>query len=158
VQRRAYSGSLGLCAVAVLPANDLNSPVVLVVEDEFLVRDEIVDFLRHSGCTVLEARSAEEAVALGRDYPVDVLLTDVDLNGLGSGLDIAKALRDDQPGIGVIYVSATPVDQERRVSDSLCFCKPYHEGVILHACRDLMRGPAEQSHRSAKHTERTGSD
>jgi CheY-like chemotaxis protein len=123
--------------VAVSSTNGSDSPIVLVVEDELRVRHQIADFLRHGGCTVLEACSADQAVALGRHVPLDVLLTDVDLNNSESGLDVAKALRADQPDIGVIYVSANPVDQERRVSDSVCFYKPYSEEVILHACRDL---------------------
>jgi CheY-like chemotaxis protein len=38
-----------------------SQPVVLVVEDEWLVRAVIVDFLRANGCQVLEAATGEEA-------------------------------------------------------------------------------------------------
>jgi response regulator RpfG family c-di-GMP phosphodiesterase len=47
---------------------DKKSPIVVVVEDEPLVRVIIVDYLRENGCTVLEAASGEEAVALGWAY------------------------------------------------------------------------------------------
>ena len=122
------------------PARDL--PVVLLVEDEGLVRCEIANNLRSRGFLVLETGTAQEAIAIGRECTVDVLLTDIDLAGSGSGWEIAEALRAAQPDIGVIYVSANPVDQDRRVSDSLCFCKPYSEEVILQACHDLARGQA----------------
>jgi len=35
---------------------------VLVVEDECLVREDIVDYLQHSGCAVIEAESGERAI------------------------------------------------------------------------------------------------
>jgi hypothetical protein len=71
--------------------------------------------------------TAQQAIAIGRQCTVDVLLTDIDLAGSGTGWEVAEALRDAQPHIGVIYVSANPVDQDPRVSGSLCFCKPYSE-------------------------------
>ena len=118
------------------PARDLQL-VVLLVEDELLVRCEIANYLRSRGWLVLETGTAQEGIAIGRRCTVDVLLTDIDLAGSGSGWEVAEALRAAQPDIGVIYVSANPVDQDRRVSDSLCFCKPYSEAVILQACHDL---------------------
>jgi CheY-like chemotaxis protein len=61
-------------ALAVLSAN--GSPVVLVVEDEFLVQYEIVQYLRNCGFVVLEARTAEQALAICRDGRcVDILVT-----------------------------------------------------------------------------------
>ena len=41
-----------------------NQPIVLVCEDEPLVRMLIVDYLTDNGCAVIEANNGEEAVAL----------------------------------------------------------------------------------------------
>jgi CheY-like chemotaxis protein len=109
--------------------------VVLVVEDEFLLRYEIVSYLRNDGFLVLEARTAEQAVTLGLDGRVDVLLTDINLGGHGSGWDVADALRAAQPAVGVIYVSGHSDDKARRVKDSRFFRKPYRPHDILQACR-----------------------
>jgi two-component system, response regulator PdtaR len=112
--------------------------VVLVVEDEFLLRLEIVEYLRNAGCVVLEAWSANEAVAMCRNGErVDILVTDINLPGPGTGWEIAEALRALQPGAGVIYVSGNSLDHSRRVVDSLFFKKPYSEQEILEACRGL---------------------
>jgi CheY-like chemotaxis protein len=112
--------------------------VVLVVEDEFLLRYEIVEYLRNSGCLVLEARTAAQAVAMCRDtMTVGVLLTDINLDGPGTGWDVAEALRAERPSAGVVYVSGNTVDHSRRVAGSLFFNKPCRPSDLLQACRDL---------------------
>jgi two-component system, response regulator PdtaR len=126
--------------LAVQLANGAAPLVVLIVEDELLVRSDIAQYLRAYGCIVLEAWTATQAVSLGRDgQTVDVLVTDINL-GTGeadNGWDVAEALRADRPGIGVVYVSGNAVDQSRRVPDSLFFEKPYQSRDILQACRQL---------------------
>src|SRR5205823_2223283 len=110
----------------------------LVVEDDLLLRCEMVEYLRESGCLVLEANTAKEAVAMCCDgNPLDVLFTDIQLDGPGSGWDVADALRAVRPAAGVVYVSGNSVDHSRRVARSLFFNKPYRASDILHACRDL---------------------
>jgi CheY-like chemotaxis protein len=112
--------------------------VVLVVEDEFLVRLDVAEYLRDAGYVVLEAWSADKAVAMCRDdMTVDVLLTDINLGSAGTGWEIAEALRVAQPDAGVIYVSGNSVDHARRVAGSQFFMKPYSESDILQACREL---------------------
>jgi CheY-like chemotaxis protein len=118
--------------------NGFEPLVVLVVEDEFLLRYDIAEYLRNSGCIVLEARTADQAVAMCREgETMDVLLTDINLDGLGSGWDVAEALRAAKPGAGVVYVSGNSVDRSRRVAGSLFFNKPYRASDILQACREL---------------------
>jgi CheY-like chemotaxis protein len=112
--------------------------VVLVVEDELMVRLEIVGYLRKAGCVVLEAWSAIQAVAVCRNgETVDILLTDINLGGRGTGLEVAEEFRAAQADAGVIYVSGNSVDHSRRVAGSLFFNKPYNASDILRACRDL---------------------
>ena len=118
--------------------NGPNPLVVLVVEDEFLVRLDIAGYLRKAGCVVLEAWSAIQAVATCRNgETVDILLTDINLGGPGTGWEIAEEFRTARPGAGIIYVSGNSVDHSRRVAGSLFFNKPYSASDILQACRDL---------------------
>ena len=57
-------------------------PVVLVVEDEALVRDYIATFLRDVGYPVLETDTAEHAIAMmDTGTRIDIVLTDINLNG-----------------------------------------------------------------------------
>jgi CheY-like chemotaxis protein len=69
----------------------LNQPVVLLVEDEFLVRQTLVDILREAEFWVLEAQDADEAFESLRSR-VDVagVLTDVNMPGSTDGFEFAR--------------------------------------------------------------------
>jgi CheY-like chemotaxis protein len=117
----------------------MNGLHVLVVEDEFVLREDIAAFLRECGCTVHEAYCAEQATAICRaGLRVDVLFTDIHLNGSANGWEVAKFFRAAHPTVGVVYTSGKPVDQAQCVPDSLFFTKPYSRADILTACRRLL--------------------
>jgi CheY-like chemotaxis protein len=114
------------------------SGVVLVVEDEWLVREEIVCQLKAAGWEVLEASTGEGAVGLleGRQR-IDVLVTDIQLAGYLNGWDVAETFRATHPEMPVIYASGNTADKSRTVANSLFFSKPYKSAEILEACRRL---------------------
>src|SRR5215204_6764509 len=87
------------------PAQD--TPVVLVAEDEVLVRMMTVDVLEEAGCAVLEAENAEAALLVLNQRPdVQVLVTDVEMPpGPLNGIDLARLTRERFPHIGVVIVS-----------------------------------------------------
>ena len=119
-------------------ANGFKANVVLVVEDEFLLRYEIADVLREAGCAVVECTSGEEAVALCRSKaPIDVLFTDINLGGSVSGWEVAERFRMDRPDGAVLYTSADSVDRKRGFTDGVFVSKPYLHGDILSACERL---------------------
>jgi CheY-like chemotaxis protein len=100
--------------------------LVLVVEDEWLLRDFVVRALRSAGCDVLEARSAEGAIAyLQAGHRIDVVFTDIQLAGELTGWDVAERSRAARVDVAVIYASGNSVDRSRRVANSLFFEKPY---------------------------------
>ncbi|VTR96150.1 multi-sensor hybrid histidine kinase : PAS/PAC sensor hybrid histidine kinase OS=uncultured bacterium GN=ACD_75C00374G0005 PE=4 SV=1: PAS_4: PAS_3: PAS_8: PAS_3: HisKA: HATPase_c: Response_reg [Gemmata massiliana] len=80
--------------------------VVLLVEDEPGVRGLAELALRKQGYTVLSAASAEEAKALvtGRERPIDLLVTDVVMPGVG-GRVLAEWLLATRPSLKVLYMS-----------------------------------------------------
>jgi CheY-like chemotaxis protein len=117
-----------------------NSPllVVLVVEDEWMLRDAIVNYLQDAGCLVFEAESGEDALSvLDSEQEVDVLLTDIRLNGGMSGWQVGEEVRRRHADMPVIYASAQPVEPPRQVPGSLFFRKPYNPSDILRACEQL---------------------
>ena len=110
--------------------------VVLVVEDEWLVRDAIAQALRSAGSKVLETRSAEDAIAhLEAGQQVDVVFTDIQLAGSLSGWDVAEQFRTARAEMPIIYASG--IDRSRRVAGSLFFDKPYDATSIVAACRRM---------------------
>jgi len=67
--------------------------MVLLVEDSPDLRDTIRDMLRNRGHTVIEASSAEEALALLNELPqISALLSDISLEGDKTGLDLIQSL------------------------------------------------------------------
>jgi CheY-like chemotaxis protein len=113
------------------------NPIVVIVEDEWLVRATVVDYLRAHDCTVIEAASGEEAVALinGHDQQLDVLFTDIRLGGNLNGWDVAEIFRDHFPNIRVLYASGYSIEPPREVTESKFFSKPYRPEDILEACK-----------------------
>jgi two-component system, response regulator PdtaR len=111
-------------------------PIVLVCEDDCLVRMQIVDYLIDHGCTVMEAGSGEDAVAFinGPDQQLDVLFTDIRLGGTLNGWDVAEIFRDRFPNLRVVYASGH-TDQRRDVAETEFFAKPYRLDDILEACK-----------------------
>lgn len=111
--------------------------VVLVVEDDWLLRDTLAEQLRGAGCDVHEAATAEGALALLDQAPIDVLVTDISLGGYLNGWDVAEAFRRVRPALRIVYASGNSVEPCRQVTNSLFVSKPYDPQVILNICRDL---------------------
>src|SRR3954462_11299368 len=81
-------------------------PVILVVEDELLVRMLQVDILREAGFRVAEAQDADEAFEmLRRRVDVRVVLTDVDMPGSLNGFEFARLVKQGWPELGVLVIS-----------------------------------------------------
>jgi CheY-like chemotaxis protein len=118
---------------------ELGSLVVLIVEDEFFLRCNLADYLREAGWAVMEAATADDAMAICKDgMAVHVLITDIQLNASASGWDVAEAFRALSSDIAVIYTSAHSGDGTRSVPNSLHFAKPYQPTEVLKACRQLV--------------------
>ena len=98
---------------------------ILLVEDDVLIRLVTADALRESGLAVIEAASADEALAyLGAGGPVDLLFTDIDMPGSLNGLDLARRLKLTNPALPVILTSGTFMTQNIRPV-GLFVSKPY---------------------------------
>jgi two-component system, response regulator PdtaR len=84
----------------------LKSPVVLLVEDEPLVRELDIDVLQESGFRVLEARTADEAFDILKTRPdVHVVFTDVDMPGSLNGFEFARLVHQGWPAIPILVTS-----------------------------------------------------
>jgi CheY-like chemotaxis protein len=111
---------------------------ILVVEDEYLVREDIVGYFQDAGCEVVEAETGERAIEICRSgRPIDVVFTDIELRGSASGFDVAETFRAAVADIPVVYASGKWGNRDRCVADSLFFCKPYRSSEILTACLRL---------------------
>ncbi len=81
-------------------------PLVLIVEDEPLVREIASAAIQDAGFDVVEAANAQEAVdLLQARSDVGVLFTDVDMPGQLDGLGLARLVHDQWPAIRLILTS-----------------------------------------------------
>ena len=80
--------------------------VVLVVEDEMLLRMRAVDMVEDAGFTSVEAVDADEAIAiLESRSDIALLFTDIQMPGTMDGLGLAHSVRERWPPIKIILVS-----------------------------------------------------
>ncbi len=82
------------------------APSVLVVEDEALLRLDIVDSLEEDGFRVLGAGDSDEAIAiLESRQPIDLVFTDVEMPGQLDGLALSKLVAVRWPTTRIIVTS-----------------------------------------------------
>ncbi|NTJ42413.1 response regulator [Agrobacterium larrymoorei] len=110
---------------------------VLVVEDEPIIRLTLVDALEEEGYRVLEASNVLEAVGLlGKNEAISAVVTDIDMPGGLSGLDLVDLLDRTQHHIAVVVTSGGhAADTLQLPSDARFFSKPYHFDDIFFALR-----------------------
>ena len=93
-------------------------PTVLVVDDEPDQLGLITAFLNREGCTVVAAASAEHALALPADLPVDLMILDLLLPGV-DGWQLAAELRIRFPGCPVAISSVLDAQDYPAAEESL---------------------------------------
>jgi PAS domain S-box-containing protein len=109
---------------------------VLLVEDDIIIRMSTADLLAGLGHSVVEAGSAGEALAVLKDAPVDVLVTDIGLPGVSGGALAMEASRL-KPGLGIVFASGRdalpPEADEALAGRAVLLRKPYDERQLAAA-------------------------
>ncbi|MDB5541333.1 MAG: hypothetical protein JWQ89_3060 [Devosia sp.] len=113
--------------------------VVLVVEDETLIRMGIAGELADEGFTVFEAANADAAlVLLQAEASINLLLTDIDMPGSMDGLKLAAAVRNRWPPVKIIVASGQIRILEVDLPEGgRFFPKPYLGSAVAAAFRDM---------------------
>jgi two-component system, response regulator PdtaR len=114
-------------------------PVVLIVEDEFLIRMDAVDMVKSAGFEVVEAESADEAIIILEDRPdITVVFTDVQMPGSMDGLKLAAAIRGRWPPIKIVATSGLrDIGEDDLPAGSRFLPKPYSPVQIVGTLREL---------------------
>lgn len=114
--------------------------VVLVVEDSTIIRMGAIDLVRAAGYEALEARDADEAIAiLGTRNDIDLVFTDVHMPGTMDGIKLAHYIRNRWPPVKVIVASGAAILEESSLpTGSSFFSKPYDDHKIADAMARLL--------------------
>lgn len=106
--------------------------LVLVVEDEPIVRMAAMESVAEAGFIPVEARDATEAVEiLNRRTDIRIVFTDIDMPGGMSGVQLAAAIRDRWPPIDIILTSGNLRPAAELLPDRAVFmAKPYTDAQL----------------------------
>jgi len=120
---------------------------VLLVEDDLSLRPLIAHILSVAGYRVVEALSPEHALQTiaQPDIPIDLLLTDVVMPGMGGGELAEKALQL-RPGLKVAFMSGYPEEELRqRCGTATLIEKPVAPDVLIDHVRSVLAHQPRES-------------
>jgi CheY-like chemotaxis protein len=116
-------------------------PIVLVVEDDVMLRMRAVDLVEDAGYTSVEAVDADEAFAIlqSRSSDIALLFTDIQMPGSMDGLQLAHAVYQRWPRLKIILVSGQlKLSNAEIPRDSRFFGKPLVSGEIIAEMQDMI--------------------
>jgi two-component system, response regulator PdtaR len=110
--------------------------LVLVAEDEELVRLVVIEALHDAGFEVMDVEHAEAALGLLQNHAtrIHVLFTDIQMPGAMDGLALAHHTAKHWPKIALLITSSRPRPERAELPEKSRFlAKPYrHQHVIRH--------------------------
>lgn len=112
-------------------------PVVLVVEDEAMIRMGATALVEDLGYEFYEASNADDAIELLEQNPqITIVFTDIQMAGSMDGLELAAYARKRWPPLKFIIVSGNHVANSAEMPEGAqFFSKPYSASAIGEAIR-----------------------
>jgi CheY-like chemotaxis protein len=119
------------------PQSHADRHIVLVVDDEFLVRSVLSEILRDAGFHVLQAASASDAIGILEKHPrVDLVFSDVKMPDM-DGFELARWVNEHNTDLPVIlasgYLGKTNMASELRCTEFLK--KPFDFDTVIEKIR-----------------------
>jgi len=116
-------------------------PVVLIVEDETLIRMNATAMIEADGFDVIEATCADEAISiLEQRSDIRLIFTDIDMQGSMDGLKLAHFVKGRWPPIKIIATSGhAKVTESDLPEGSRFLAKPYAAATITCAIHHLIQ-------------------
>ncbi len=130
-----------------LPHDSRGEEVILLVEDDALVRRHAARLLEDLGYRLLVAADGAEALDLARgDRPIDLLFTDVVMRGGMNGPELAARVRKLRPNLAVLYTSGYTenaiIDGGSGDKATMLLHKPYDRRSLARKVRQALASPA----------------
>jgi CheY-like chemotaxis protein len=123
--------------------------VILIAEDEVIVRNLVRHLLTAEGHEILAAADGYEALELSRKYAgtIDLLITDVKMPRM-DGLALIDKLIEERPNIRILVMSAHSSDELRGRGSGFSFLrKPFPPGAFRQKVREVLGDDGERTHR-----------
>ena len=115
-------------------------PIVLVVEDDMILRMRAIDMVDDAGYVSVEAVDADEALAILQSRSdIALLFTDIQMPGSMDGLQLAHAVHERWPLIKIIVVSGQlELSSSQLPRDSRFFGKPLVSGQMIAEMQNMI--------------------
>ncbi|MGC6330934.1 response regulator [Rhizorhabdus sp. FW153] len=124
------------------PASD-RRPVILVVEDEAIVRLLAVEAIEEAGYAAVEAEDAEEALRMLESREIDAVFTDVRMPGAMDGQQLAAHVRRDHPDLPILVTSGHRREECASATPGVLFLqKPYRAAILIATLNALLASRA----------------
>jgi CheY-like chemotaxis protein len=124
----------------------MGAQIILIIEDEVLIRMLMAEALRDEGYRIVEAASADEGMEiLQSGQAIDCIITDVRMPGQIDGLQLAAVSKRLQPNRPVIIVSGHLTAQDVSRVDAFV-PKPYTYVHLLSVVNQLIGPPCRNGH------------
>jgi CheY-like chemotaxis protein len=115
------------------------NPIILIVENEALIRISASHIVEDAGFSALQACDADEAIrVLAQRNDIRAVFTDINMKGSSEGLKLAHAIRGRWPPIHVILASGpNGPDKALLPAEARLIRKPYAAQHVLAVLREL---------------------
>lgn len=126
---------------ATTPTNAV--PIVLVVDDEAVIRNAAVEMVEEAGFSALPASDGRQAMdLLDTVEGIRVVITDIDMPASIDGIRLAACIHKRWPTIGIIVASGKVEPRPGDIpADGYFFRKPYDEDEVVAAIRGCLERP-----------------
>jgi DNA-binding NtrC family response regulator len=120
-------------------------PVILLVEDESMVREITGQVLSHAGYAVLESSNAKEALQIANSHlgRIDLLLTDIVMPEM-NGADLAQRMLHRQPDLVTVFMSGYAEHdllKKAKLSSAVHIQKPFTVDALLSRVSEALNEP-----------------
>jgi DNA-binding NtrC family response regulator len=124
-----------------MPEQSSTAPVVLVVENDVLLRLATASNLRDAGFEVIEAANSAEAIRVLEFIPVDALFSDIDMPGNMDGLALAQWVHQRRLDTRIILTSGVERVLGAAEEYASFLPKPYAVADVEHLLRSVFPCP-----------------
>jgi CheY-like chemotaxis protein len=114
--------------------------VILVVDDEPLVRNLVRTILEQAGYLVLDACNGEEALTILTDYQgkINLLVTDINMPVM-DGLELVHRQKSQCPGVKCLIMSGKDSSEMKAASENIPFLsKPFKVSHLLERVTNIL--------------------
>lgn len=113
---------------------------VLLVEDEFLIRQMVADELADAGHEVVEAESGDAALPhLAAVPPFDILFTDIRMPGATDGWALGEIAKAALPDLRVIYSTGYSAESRQLTHGERMLPKPYRMAQMIDLVDEMLQ-------------------